>query len=149
MENVRVVHSPAGKTRVKIMLRMRMLVLIGAFLLVALMAAFASQQEDRVADSVAAAFVQGRDSAHLPRLARMGQNTFREKACGRDLRLASGVILTVQYQTSDPGQLPEAARQLAAHPDDGSRVTTRFGVGVSGYAVNQELQRGRCTITQS
>jgi hypothetical protein len=100
------------------------------------MAVFASQQEDRAADSVAAAFVQARDAAHLSKLARMGGNSFREKVCKHDLRFASGVILTAQYQTSDPGHLPKVAQQLAVHPDDGYRVTTRFGVGVC--AVGQD-----------
>jgi hypothetical protein len=52
------------------------------------------------------------------------------------MRFASGVILTAQYQTSDPSHLPDVAQQLAVHPDDGYRVTTRFGVGVC--AVGQD-----------
>lgn len=108
---------------------MKTFVVIGAFVLLASMAVFASQQEDRAADSVAAAFVQARDAAHLSKLGRMDGNTFREKVCKDDLRFASGVILTAQYQTSDPGHLPEIAQHLAVHPDDGYRVTTRFGVG--------------------
>jgi len=109
---------------------MKTFVVISAFILLASIAVFASQQEDRAADSVAAAFVQARDAAHLPKLDRMGRNAFREKVCKHDLRFASGVILTAQYQTSDPGHLPEVAQQLAVHPDDGYRVTARFGVGV-------------------
>ena len=109
---------------------MKSFVVIGAFALLASMAVFASQQEDGAADSVAAAFVQARDAAHLSKLGRMGGNTFRENLCKHDLRFASGVILTAQYQTSDPGHLPEVAQQLAVHPDDGYRVTTRFGVGI-------------------
>jgi hypothetical protein len=115
---------------------MRAFFVVGAFLLLASMVVFASQQEDGAADSVAAAFVQARDAAHLSKLQRMGENTFREKACKHDLRFASGVILTAQYQTSDPGHLPDVAQQLAVHPDDGYRVTTRFGVGVC--AVGQD-----------
>jgi len=115
---------------------MKTFIVIGAFVLLASMAVFASQQEDRAADSVAAAFVQARDAAHLSKLARMDGNTFREKVCKHDLRFASGVILTAQYQTSDPAHLPEVAQQLAVHLDDGYRVTTRFGVGAC--AVGQE-----------
>jgi hypothetical protein len=115
---------------------MRAFVVIGAFLLLVSMVVFASQQEDGAADSVAAAFVQARDTAHLSKLRRMGENTFREKVCKHDLRFASGVILTAQYQTSDPGHLPDVAQQLAVHSDDGYRVTTRFGVGVC--AVGQD-----------
>jgi hypothetical protein len=101
-----------------------------AFIVFASIAVFASQQEDRAADSVAAAFMQPRDAAHLPKLKRMGGNTFREKICKHDLRFASGLILSAQYQTSDPGRLSDAAQRLAVHPDDGYRITTRFGVGV-------------------
>ena len=108
---------------------------IGAFVLLASMAT-ASQQEDRAADSVAAAFVQARDAAHLSKLGRMDGILFREKVCKHDLRFASGVILTAEYQTSDPGHLPDVAQQLAVHPEDGYRVTTRFGVGAC--AVGQE-----------
>ena len=108
------------------------------------MAVFASQQEDRVSDSVAAAFVKARDTAHLSKLERMDGNTFREKVCKHDLRFASGVILTAQYQTSDPDNLPEVAQQLAVHADDGYRVTTRFGVG--GCAVGQDPS-GRTTYS--
>jgi type II secretory pathway pseudopilin PulG len=115
---------------------MKTLVVIAALVLLASMAVFASQQEDRAADSVAAAFVQARDAARLSKLERMDGNTFREKVCTHDLRFASGVILTAQYQTSDPGNLPEVAQQLAVHPDDGYRVTNRFGVGAC--AVGQE-----------
>jgi hypothetical protein len=115
---------------------MKTFVVIGAFVLLASTAVFASQQEDRAADSVAAAFVQARDAARLSKLGRLDGNTFREKVCKHDLRFASGIILTAQYQTSDPGHLPEVAQRLAVHPDDGYRVTTRFGVGAC--AVGQE-----------
>jgi hypothetical protein len=115
---------------------MKTFVVIGASVLLASMAVFSSQQEERAADSVAAAFVQARDVAHLSKLGRMDGNTFREKVCKHDLRFASGVILTAQYQTSDPGHLPEVVQRLAVHPDDGYRVTTRFGVGAC--AVGQE-----------
>jgi hypothetical protein len=114
---------------------MRAFVVIGAFLLLASMVVFASQQEDGAADSVAAAFVQARDTAHLSKLRRMGENTFREKVCKHDLRFASGVILTARYETSDPGHLPEVAQQLAVHLDV-YRVTSRFGVGAC--AIGQE-----------
>jgi hypothetical protein len=115
---------------------MKLFVVIGTFVLLASMAVFASQHEDRATDSVAAAFVQARDAAHLSKLGRMDGNTFREKACKHDLRFASGVILTAEYQTFDPVHLPEVAQQLAVHPDDGYRVTTRFGVGAC--AIGQE-----------
>jgi hypothetical protein len=109
---------------------MKILAILVAFALVASVIVFASQLEDRAADSVAAAFVQARNAAHLPKLARIGGNKFRQKVCKRDLRFASGLILTAQYQTSDPGQLPDAARRLAIYPDDGYRVTARYGIGV-------------------
>src|SRR5271170_6766888 len=109
---------------------MKTLAIIVAFVLLASVAVFASQQEDNAADSVAAAFLQARIAAHLSKLTRIGGNTFREKVCKHDLRFASGLILTVQYQTSDPAQLPEAARRLAIHRDDGYRVTARYGIGV-------------------
>jgi hypothetical protein len=115
---------------------MKTLAIFVAFALVASVAVFASQQEDRAADYVAAAFVQVRNAAHLSKLERIGGNTFREKVCKHDLRFASGLILTAQYQTSDPGQLSEAARRLAIHPDDGYRVTARYGIGVC--AVGQD-----------
>lgn len=115
---------------------MKTLAIIVAFVLLASVALFASQQEDNAADSVAAAFLQARNAAHLSKLARIGGNTFREKLCKHDLRFASGLILTVQYQTSDPGQLPEAARRMATHPDDRYRVTARYGIGVC--AVGQD-----------
>ena len=116
--------------------RMKTFVAVGAFVLLASMTVFASQQEDRAADSVAAAFVQARDAAHLSKLGRMDGNAFREKVCKHDLRFASGLILTVQYQTSDPDHLPGVAQRLALRLDDGYRVTTRFGVGAC--AVGQE-----------
>ena len=114
----------------------RVKIFIGACVLLTSVAVFASQQEDRAADAVAAAFVQARDAVHLSKLERMGGNTFREKVCKHDLRFASGLILTAQYQTSVPGLLPQVAQRLAVHGDDGYRVTTRFGVGVC--AVGQD-----------
>ena len=119
---------------------MKTLAIIVAFVLLASATVFASEQEDRAADSVAAAFMQARNAAHLSNLERIGRNTFRKKVCKHDLRFASGVILTAQYQTSDPGHLPEVAQQLAVHPDDGYRVTTRFGVGVCGVGQDSSGQ---------
>ena len=110
--------------------RMKIFAIMAASVLLAPITVLAFQQEDRAADSSAAAFMQARDAAHLSKLERMGRNIFRENACKHDPRFASGLILTSQYQTADPGQLPEVAQRLAAHPDDGYRVTTRFGVGV-------------------
>jgi hypothetical protein len=115
---------------------MKTLAIIVAFALVASVAVFASQQEDRAADSVAAAFVQARKAEHLSKLQRIGGNTFRPKVCKHDLWFASGLILTAQYQTSNPRQLPEAAQRLAIHLDDGYRVAARYGIGVC--AVGQD-----------
>jgi len=91
--------------------------------------AVASDQEDKAADAVAAAFMQARQAAHLSKLERMDRNPFREKVCKQDMRFASGLIIDVVYQTSDPAQLPESARKLAAWPDS-SKTAARFGVGV-------------------
>ncbi|MGA8270699.1 MAG: hypothetical protein WB919_04010 [Candidatus Sulfotelmatobacter sp.] len=109
---------------------MKTFAIMAASVLLASITVFASQPEDKAADAVAAAFMQARDAARVYKLERMGRNKFREKVCKHDLRFASGLILTAQYQTADPGHLPEVAQRLAVHPDDGYRVTTRFGVGV-------------------
>jgi hypothetical protein len=116
--------------RVPVMRTSAFVVSLALVSLTASVAVFASQQEDRAADSVATAFVQARNTAHLPKLTRMDGNTFRHKVCKHDFRFASGLILTARYQTSSPAQLPETGRQLAIHPDDGYRVTTRYGIGV-------------------
>ena len=89
----------------------------------------ANEQEDVAADGVAAAFVQARQAAKLPKLERMGRNKFREKICKNDMRFASGLISDVKYETSSPGDLPDAARELAGWNHSGA-VATRFGVGV-------------------
>ena len=89
----------------------------------------ATDQEDAAADTVAAAFVQARQSAHRSRLERMGRNAFREKVCEKDLRFSSGMIHVVLYQTSDVRSLPESALRLATSPDAG-KTASRFGVGV-------------------
>lgn len=114
---------------------MKTLAIATAFALVASVAVFGSQHEDRAADSVAAAFAQARNMARLPKLQRISGNTFRPKVCKNDLRFTPGLILTVRYQTSDPGQLSEAARRLAIHSDD-YRATARYGIGVC--AVGQD-----------
>ena len=88
-----------------------------------------SQQEDVVADDVASAFLNLRGAAHLPKLNRMGKNVFRQQVCTHDLRFPSGLIKSVVYESSDPVQLPEAARQLAVAPDSG-KTAARFGIGV-------------------
>jgi len=80
--------------------------------------------------------MQVRSAAHLPKLERMGGNTFRQKVCKHDLRFASGLILTAEYQTSTPAQLPETGQHLATHADDGYRVATRYGIGVCAVAQN-------------
>jgi hypothetical protein len=89
----------------------------------------ASDQEDKAADAVAAAFIQARQAAHLSKLERMGRNTFRQRACEQDMRMPSGWINEVVYQTVDPAHLPESAQQLASRPD-GYKTAARFGIGV-------------------
>lgn len=89
----------------------------------------ASDQEDAAADAAAKAFLHARQAAHRSKLERMGRNTFREKACKRDMRFASGWINDVVYETSDPADLPDLAQKLAASPDTG-RTAIRFGIGV-------------------
>ncbi|MCU1299363.1 MAG: hypothetical protein JWO91_3641, partial [Acidobacteriaceae bacterium] len=79
--------------------------------------------------AVAAAFVEARQAAHLPKLARIDRNVFGEKVCKHDLRMPSGLIKDVQYETSDPARLPDTARQLATSPN-GYKTAARFGVGV-------------------
>jgi hypothetical protein len=91
--------------------------------------AVASKPDDTAADAIALAFVQARKAAHLSDLTRIDRNTFGEKVCKHDLRMPSGIIKDVQYETSDPARLPDAARQLATSPD-AYKVTARFGVGV-------------------
>jgi len=95
----------------------------------------ASQQEDAAADSVATAFMNIRTAAHLPKLHRMGENTFRKQACSHDLRFPSGLIKDVIYETADPTQLLESARQLAAAPDSG-KTAARLGIGVCSIKTN-------------
>jgi hypothetical protein len=91
--------------------------------------AIASQQEDAAADPVATAFLQSRQAARLSPLERMDSNIFRQNVCRRDLRLPSGLIGDVIYETSDPTALPQAASRLATRPDSG-KVAARFGIGV-------------------
>src|SRR5437879_6389446 len=75
--------------------------------------ASASSQEDTAADAVAAAFMNARAAAQLPKLERIGKNIFQEKVCKHDMRFPSGLITNVLYQTSEPGQLPESAQKVA------------------------------------
>lgn len=89
----------------------------------------ASDQEDTAADAAAKAFLHARQAAHRSKLERMGRNTFREKACKRDMRFASGWINDVVYEISDPADLPDLAQKLTASPDTG-RTAVRFGIGV-------------------
>jgi hypothetical protein len=93
------------------------------FLIVIPMAA--SDQEDAAADTVAAAFLQVRQAAHLSKVERMGRNTLREKVCKQDMRLPSGWITDVVYETSDPARLPVSAQRLATRPDS-SKVAARL-----------------------
>jgi hypothetical protein len=95
----------------------------------------ASQQEDAAADSVATAFMNARNAAHLPKLRRMGRNTFRKQACSHDSRFSSGFIKDVIFETADPTQLPESARQLAVAPDSG-KTAARLGIGVCSIRTN-------------
>jgi len=97
--------------------------------LLAPLIAVASKPDDTTADAVAAAFVEARQAAHLPKLARIDRNVFGEKVCKHDLRMPSGLIKDVQYETSDPARLPDTARQLATSPN-GYKTAARFGVGV-------------------
>ena len=91
--------------------------------------AVASKPDDTTADAVAAAFVEARQAVHLSKLARIDRNTLGEKVCKHDLRMSSGLIKDVQYETSDPARLPDTARQLATSPD-AYKIAARFGVGV-------------------
>lgn len=96
---------------------------------------FASQREDTAADAVAKAFVNARQSAHLPTLRRMGRNIFRKQVCQHELRFPAGLINDVPYDTSNPAQLPELARRLAVASDAG-KTTVRFAVGVCFARMN-------------
>jgi len=105
---------------------------IGLALLISLLgslAAAVSQPDDTTADAVAAAFVKARQSAHLSKLTRIGRNPFGEKICKHDMRMGSGLIEDVLYETADPTLLPDVAQNLAEAPDR-YRVTARFGIGV-------------------
>jgi len=108
---------------------MRKLIPFALLIFLAVLPTVGSDQEDAAADVVAAAFMQARQTAHLSKLESMGRNRFREKVCKQDMRFASGLIIDVVYQTSDPAHLPEAAQRLATWPDT-SKTAARFGVGV-------------------
>ena len=102
---------------------------VGVLISILSISAIASEQEDVAADTVAGAFMKSRDLAQLPKLERMGKNMFREKLRKHDLRFSSGLINNVQYETSDPNQLPESAHSLALAKSTG-KTAARFGVGV-------------------
>lgn len=91
--------------------------------------ATASNPDDTTADQVATAFVEARQSAHLSTLTRIARNPFGEKICKHDMRMPSGLIEDVLYETSDPARLPDKAQNLATSRDS-YRVTARFGIGV-------------------
>ncbi|MGA8438373.1 MAG: hypothetical protein WB762_23350 [Candidatus Sulfotelmatobacter sp.] len=91
--------------------------------------AVASQQDDKAADAVSSAFIEARQAAHLSKLDRIDRNRFRKQVCKHDLRMPSGLITDVLYETADPARLPDAARQLATS-SVGYQVVARFGVGV-------------------
>ena len=95
-----------------------------------LVAAVGADRQQAAAEAVARAFNNMRGSAHLPPLEQMGRNTFGGKVCAHDLRMPSGNIDLVRYDTSDPASLPDAAQKLALKPDDGYRKALRFGIGV-------------------
>jgi hypothetical protein len=101
----------------------------------------ASDQEDAAADAIASAFFQARETAHFPKLGRMGRNTFRTKVCKQDLRFPKlsdkGMIDNVNYQTSDPAHLPESAQKLATTPND-YRIRSRFALGVCSLKTSSE-----------
>jgi hypothetical protein len=59
----------------------------------------------------------------------MGSNTSRQKVCKQDMRLPSGWINDVAYETLDPADLPESAKQLARTPPT-YKIASRFGIGV-------------------
>jgi hypothetical protein len=105
---------------------------LGAVFLISLVAG-ASKLDDSASDAVSTAFIEARQAVHLSKLSRIGRNSFREKVCKHDLRMPSGLIDDVQYQTSDPTRLPDAASRLAQSPDD-YKVAARFGVGVCSLA---------------
>jgi hypothetical protein len=96
------------------------------------LAAVASQQDDKAADAVSSAFFEARHAAHRSKLDRIGGNRFRRQVCKHDLRMPSGLITDVLYETVDPAHLPEAARRLAAS-SVGYREVARFGVGVCSH----------------
>ena len=120
------VGTPDDPARINIMAK---LIFYASLIFLTILPTVASDQEDKAADVVASAFIQARQGANLSSLERMGRNAFRQKVCDRDMRFPSGWINDVTYQTSDPAQLPEPARKLAAWPAT-SKVAVRFGVGV-------------------
>src|SRR5260370_35311987 len=87
-----------------------------------------SEQEDKAADAVAAAFIQVRQAGHLSKLERIGRKTFRKRVCEQDMRIPSGWKNEIVYKTADPAQLPESAQQLASRPPP-TKPAARFGVG--------------------
>jgi hypothetical protein len=108
---------------------MRKLIPCALLILLAALPAAGTNQQDAAADSVAAAFAQARQAAHLPKLERMSGNKFREKVCKQDMRFASGLIKIVRYETFDPAQIPESAQRLAKETYQ-TTTPARFGVGV-------------------
>jgi len=107
------------------------------------MSASGSTEEDAAADAVAGAFMNARGAAQLPKLERMSKNIFREKVCKHEMRLPSGLINSVLYQTSEPGQLPESAQKLAVEQGPG-KTLARFGIGV---CLEQSASGGRQTFS--
>jgi membrane protein YdbS with pleckstrin-like domain len=79
----------------------RKLIVLALLIFVAAVYAVATLEEDAASDTVAAAFVQTRQTAHLSNLKRMRRKVFREQVCKDDMRFASGVIENVVYQTVD------------------------------------------------
>jgi hypothetical protein len=72
-----------------------------------------AKPDDTAADAVTVAFVEARQAAHLPKVSRIGRNAFGEEVCIHDLRMPSGLVKDVLYESTDPTLLSDAARQLA------------------------------------
>lgn len=111
------------------------------FIILLVTPTIASDQEDAAADAVASAFLQARKAANMPKLGRMGRNTFRTKVCQQDLRFPKlsdkGMIEHVAYQTSDPTNIPDSAQKLATKPDN-YRIRSRFALGVCSIKSGSE-----------
>jgi hypothetical protein len=79
--------------------RMARLIFSALFIFLTVSGTVASDQEDAAADSVAAAFSQARQGAHVSKLERMGRNAFREKVCKQDLSIGNITAKAGRCQT--------------------------------------------------